>query len=90
MNTPVEECQQRGYPIREVLEEAEFQCDELDCPLHCLRGPEPVSPPAWYSDGSWDILVLLWGGGQHFTLIAKGTAEEMHQGSSLINSVKLT
>ena len=40
MGSHPRECQQRGYLVREVLEEAEFQLDELDC----LRGPEPVSP----------------------------------------------
>ena len=33
----------KGYPATEVIEEAEFQLDELDC----LRGPEPVIPLAW-------------------------------------------
>ena len=42
------ECQQRGYPVKEVLEEVESQFNELDC----LWGLKPVSPLAqvqWWS-----------------------------------------
>ena len=40
--SPLGECQQKGYMVNEVLEEEEFQLDELDC----LRGLELVSPLA--------------------------------------------
>ena len=43
MGAQLGECQQRGYLVREALEEVEFQFDELDC----LRGPEPVSLLTW-------------------------------------------
>ena len=48
MGPPTGECLQRGYPVKEVLEVAEFAVNKLDC----LRGLELVSPQAqrqwWY------------------------------------------
>ena len=57
--------------------------------LDCLRGLEPVSLRLGCSGGRWDILILLCGGGQCSTHVLEGTAEEVHQGSNLIESAKL-
>ena len=68
MGTPLGECLQRGYLVREVLEVAKFKVNKLDC----LRGLEPVSPQAQMHGGSWDVLILLDGDGQCSAPVAEG------------------